>query len=242
MMFNETDHDLTIELKTHGFELPTEEYAKIEESLGSLRDAVDCFPVKSLNITVICHQRQEDYHVKMSLILPGRTLFTGERDRLVYPAIERCTEKLLRKVVAFKNQLEAEEERSKHASGTYHTVNTSMDFDTQQLEESRMYDDYLRFRLGLDGFTSALSEKIGRWVQRYPEIEELLGEGVTISDIVEGVFYHAYEQFSQRSPEVPPGAWLESLIDPTIQDLLRAPEEEFANISYAKHRLDQHPR
>ena len=191
-MFKQTDHDLTIELKTHGFELPTEEYAKIEDSLGSLREAVDCFPVKSLNITVVFHQRQQDYHVKMSLMLPGRTLFTGERDVLVYPAIESCTEKLLQKVVAFKKQLEAEEERSKQASGTHHTVEASMDFDTKELEEARMYDDYLRFRIGLDAFTSALSEKIGRWVQRYPEIEEMLGEGVSISDIVEDVYYHAY--------------------------------------------------
>ena len=42
---------------------------------------------------------------------------------------------------------------------------------TAELEAARDQHDYARFRKGLDGFTASLSERIGRWVQRYPEVE-----------------------------------------------------------------------
>lgn len=238
-MFNQTDHDLIIELNAHGFELPAAQYEEIEASLDSLREAVECFPTKSLYITIVFHPKPRDYHVKTSLVLPGRTLFTGDRDTLVHPALERCFDKLLEKVNGFKQQLEAAEEKKKQAVGTHHVVDSSMQIDTGELEEARVQNDYLRFRRGLDGFTSALSEKIGRWVQRYPEVEAALGEGITISDLVEDVFFHAYESFDERPQEVPPGDWLEGLIDPSIQDFLRSPETELANISYSRHRLEQ---
>jgi ribosome-associated translation inhibitor RaiA len=241
-VFNQTDRDLNIELKTHGFELPENQYERIEQCLGSLRGAVDCFPVKRLNVTANCHQRVGDYHVKMSLMLPGRTLFTGERDREVHVAMERCAEKLLRKVNAYKRSLGSEEEKSKQAAGTHHVVEASMDFDAGELEAARQQHDYARFRAGLDGFTASLTERIGRWVQRYPDVEAALGEGITISDLVEDVYFHAYERFDETKQAVPPGDWLDSLVDESIQDFLRSPETELANISYAQHRLEQRAR
>jgi ribosome-associated translation inhibitor RaiA len=241
-VFHQTDQDLNIELKTHGFELPANQYERIEQCLGSLREAVDRFPVKTLNVTANFHGRPSDYHVKMSLMLPGRTLFTGERDREVHVAMERCAEKLLRKVNAYKRNLDSEEEKSKQAAGTHHVVDSSMEIDTAELEAARDQHDYARFRKGLDGFTASLTERIGRWVQRYPEVEAALGEGITISDLVEDVFFHAYDQFDDRKQDVPPGDWLEGLVDQSIQDFLRSPETELANISYASHRLEQRAR
>ncbi|MGV3486043.1 MAG: hypothetical protein ACO1RT_16625 [Planctomycetaceae bacterium] len=230
--------ELNIELKDHGFELSEVEYASIEGCLHTLREAIDCFPTKSLVITIVYHHTPEDYHIKMSLMLPGRTLFTGERDKMVHPAIERCIDKLLLKVEKFKQQMRASAELEKQTSGTHQSLQSTLDFDTKELEEARFYQDYLRFRRGLDGFQSGLSDRIGRWVQRYPELEEQIAGWVTISDIVEDVFLHAYEHFEERPADVPPGVWLESLIDPTIQDLLRYPDEEFANVCYAQHRLE----
>lgn len=236
-MSTQTGHELIIEVKTHGFELPPVEYGRIETALRSLREVVDCFPVKSIKVTATFHARREDYHVKMSLNLPGRTLFTGERDRVVYTAIERCIDKMLGKVSAYKLHMQREDETSKQARGTHHVLKASTDVDTGELEEARVQGDYLRFRRELDGFSTGLSENVGRWVKRYPEIEAMLGDGITISDIVEDVFFHAFEQFEDRNSNVPPGVWLEGLVDQSIQDVLRSPETEFANISYAKHRL-----
>ena len=41
-----------------------------------------------------------------------------------------------------------------------------------------------------------------------------------IADIVEDVFLTAFDRFDHWSSEVPPGDWLESLIDPVIRQLL----------------------
>ena len=86
-------------------------------------------------------------------------------------------------------------------------------------------------------FESPLHERVGRWIQRYPEIESRLGDSITIADIVEEVFLNAFEQFPQRPQEVPPGEWFEGLIDVSVQALLQSPDEEFANISFARSLL-----
>ena len=95
-------------------------------------------------------------------------------------------------------------------------------------------DDYAEFRRAADVFEKGLTERIGRWVQRYPELESSLGETVTISDIVEDVFLNAFDQFTKRPEEVPPGKWIEHQIDPTVQALIQSPDEEFAKISFAR--------
>jgi ribosome-associated translation inhibitor RaiA len=238
----ESKNEWTVELKAHGVELPAAEHSKIEGCLHAIREAVECFPVKSLEITVNHHHRTDDFHVKTSLKLPGRTLFTGERNRSVLSAVEACVDKLLKKIKNFKLQMQSDEERTKQVSGSHHTVAPTLQWDLRELEDARFSQDYLRFRKGLDGFQSSLNNRIGRWIQRYPEIEKQLSDWITLSDIVEDVFFHAYERFEERSPEIPPGKWLEELIDPTIQDLLHCPEAEFANICYSKHRLQQNPR
>jgi hypothetical protein len=48
------------------------------------------------------------------------------------------------------------------------------------------------------------------------------------------VFLNAFEQFPNHSRDVPPGEWLEQLIDPSVQAILQSPDEEFANISFVR--------
>ena len=53
-MSNQTGHELIVEVKTHGFELPADEYGRVEAALYSLREAVDCFPVKAEALMLSC--------------------------------------------------------------------------------------------------------------------------------------------------------------------------------------------
>jgi hypothetical protein len=73
---------------------------------------------------------------------------------------------------------------------------------------------------------------VGRWVERYPEAASALGEGLTISQIVEEVFLNAFERYRDRPPPLRMGQWLESLIDPSIQQLLKHGDEEQENLSF----------
>lgn len=234
MTFSDESYNLRIELNTQGCELTENEISDLEDGLFTLRNLVEKFPVSNLYITVVHHGRTDDYHVKTSLALPGKKLFTGDRDTQIHPAYERCIRKLVKKVQAYKQQLRGETEYVKQAEGTHQRLSPSQNVDVLELEASVNADDFASFRRAVDVFESALSDRIGRWIQRYPEIESQLGQGITISDIVEDVMVNAFDRYPQKPEGVPTGMWLESLIDPTVQALIQSPDEEFANISFAR--------
>jgi hypothetical protein len=238
MPYTDEGHQLRIQLDTKGCELSAGEITKMEEDLHTLRRVVENFPVSSLYITVVRHSRSDDYHVKLSLALSGKTLFTGDRDKLVHPAYERCVRKLVKKVQAYKQQMRGTSDQSKQAGGTQQTLQPTRAIDVKRMAEAVGDDNYPEFRRAADMFSKGLQDRIGRWVQRYPEIESQLGAGITISDIVEDVFLHAFEQFLSRPSAVPPGDWFETFIDPSVQALMQSPDEEFANISFSKASLE----
>jgi ribosome-associated translation inhibitor RaiA len=239
MPYSDESYNLRIELECKGCELHADEIAKMEEDLDTLRNLVSRFPVSNLYVTVIYHARSNDYHVKTSLALSGRTLFTGDRDRDFHPAFERCVRKLTHKIQAYKRQMQGEIETAKHAEGTRHHVNARGEIDLAALIQAVEADDYRAFRHVVDVFDESLTGRVGRWIQRYPEIEAELGETLTVSDIVEDVYLSAFEQFDERPHDTPPGKWLESLIDPSVQALLQRPDEEFARISFARSQIER---
>lgn len=239
MAFSDESYNLRIELDTKGCELSAGEIADMEDDLHTLRNFVENFPVSNLYITVIYHARRNNYHVKTSLGLPGKTLFTGDRDVLVHPAYERCIRKLVKKVEAYKQRMRGDAELAKQASGTHHTLNPTQEFDIERLDKAVASGDYATFRLAADPFEEGLIQRIGRWIGRYPEIELGLGETITITDIVEDVFLSAFHQFADRPNDVPPGDWFESLIDPSVQAFIESPDEEFSKISFARAALEE---
>ena len=237
-MFDENTA-LRIELVTSGFELSASEIADMERDLHTLRKLIDRFPQAVLHIRVDCHQRTKIYHVKTSLSLCGSTLFTGDRDTAFHPAFERCVHKLIKKIEAHKSRMSGKSEWFKPTIGYQVSMNSSDGFDSSDLEYFVAKDDYAAFRSGIDIFADGLSKRIGRWINRYPQIQEELGDAITISDIVEEVFLSAYQQFLKRTHDVPPSLWLEGLIDPAIQALLQSPDEEYANISFSHAILEK---
>ena len=239
MTFSDQSHHLQIELDTKGCELSASEIEEMEEDLDTLRVVVESFPVSDLHIVVIHHHQSGDYHVKTSLRLPGRTLFTGDRHDRVHPAYESCIRKLVKKAQAYKSQMQIGHEMAKQTEGTRHDLQATGEINVEMLVKAVASDDYPAFRDEIDVFEQSLSERVGRWIERYPEILAQLGETITVSEIVEEVFLNAFDRFSTRSHDVPPGQWIESLIDPSVQALIQSPDEEFARISYAQRALEE---
>jgi ribosome-associated translation inhibitor RaiA len=234
MKFSDQSYNLRIELDTKGCELSASEIEDMEEDLDTLRDLVEDFPVSDLYITVVHHQRTDDYHVKTSLALSGRKLFTGERHAKVHPAFDSCVRKLAKKVRAYKHEMRVGADASKQAAGTRQDVQPSGEIDLNALVTAVDANDYPAFRRQIDVFESSLMERIGRWIERYPEIRSQLDQPMSVSDIVEEVFLNAFDRFETRSHNVPPGQWLEGLIDPSVQALLQSPDEEFERIRFSK--------
>lgn len=239
MAFSDESYNLRIEFDSKGCELTADQIADMEEDLHTLRNLVENFPVSNLYITVIYHAGSNDYHVKTSLGLTGKTLFTGDRDVLVHPAYERCIRKLVKKVEAYKQRMHGDAELAKQAGGTHHALNPTQEFDTARLEKAVASGDYAAFRLAADAFDEGLTQRIGRWIRRYPEIEVELGETITITDIVEDVFLNAFHQFADRPKDVPPGDWFERLIDPSVRAFIESPDEEFDKVRFARAAFEE---
>ncbi len=234
MRFSDNSHNLRIELDTEDYECTAEQIAHLERTLDILREPVRDFPVSDLYIDIKFHPRSHDFRVKTALVLTGRTLATGDLDENLHPAFERCVRKLLQRVQEYKANLANEPELSKHRKGTYQTVVPSQEPDGAMLQEAVESGDYARFREATFIYEEAVRKRIGRWISRYPELAPQVGEEIALADIVEEVFLNAFERYDERPEQVRMGEWLEQLIDPSIKLLLKSPDEEMQNISFAR--------
>ncbi len=228
-LFSRAD-PLRIETDSGNYRLSPVEQDKMDRDLDTLRKLVATFPVAELKIEVT-QQTRGGMRAATSLRLPGRTLFAADEDDFLHPAWERCIRRLMKKVEAYKAKLSNRSVYEKQAEGTLHDVQPIQPPDNGELQHAVEEMDYSHFRELLAVYDESLEKRIGRWIQRYPEIEEQLGQGLNISEIVEEVYLNAFEQFADRPP-LRLGQWLESLIDPSVQLLLKQPDEEKANLSF----------
>jgi hypothetical protein len=228
-------HPLQIQFETKGFEPSAETIAKMEAGLSSLRRVTAHFPVAKLLITAFRNARNNDYTVKTSLVLMSTTLFTGDHDVHVYPAFERCVGKLVNRVDAYIDSLSNAPETRKQQKGTRQEVYPTRTPDVAALESAVRKGDYVTFRRAAEVYEVPVRDRVGRWVQRYPEIEaRLAAADLSLDDIVEEVFLNAFERYDARPEPVRLGEWLEELIDLSVRALLARPEEEKENIAFAR--------
>lgn len=234
MAFSDTSYNLRIELDTHHCELDAAEIEHFEQGLEPLRKPVEKFPVSDLYITVSFQSRTGAYRVNTALVLPGRTLAAGDHDTNVYTAFKRCVRKLVRRLEGYQADLNDSDERAKHQKGTHQNLIPQIEPDAEVLKQSVADQDYVAFRGATSVYEEPLRKRIGRWAQRYPKIEQQIGDKLTLDDMVEEVFLNAFERYEQRPDEVPLGEWLDHLIDPSIRLLAEHPAEELENIEFAR--------
>lgn len=233
MQNSEQAHALRVAFETQHCKLSPIEIERLDSDLDVLRELVDDFPVSDLHVTVIHHPRRDDYHVRITLSLPGRKLFTGERHVKIHPAYERCINKLIKKIRAHKQQMQVGADVVKLVKGPRQSIQPVAEFDVGGLIQAIENDDYIEFRQQMDVFEPALSARIARWLGKYPEIQDEADWPISVSDIVEEVFLNAFDKFDHRSHDVPPGDWLESLIDPSVQAILQSPDNEYQRIAFS---------
>jgi hypothetical protein len=234
MAFADKSHHLRINFDAKNCDFSEAELAKIETALDPLRDLVRNFPVSDLYITVHFHPRSNDYHVKTSLVLTGRTLFTGDRDAHMYPAFNRCVRKLVHKAQAYEEDLGGKPEISKEREGTRHELVPDAEPDLKAATAAVEGGNYAAFRRATYAYEEPLHKRTGRWIERYPEIAAQLGNQFTLEDIVEEVFLTAFDQYGRRPEPQRFGQWLEDLIDPALKALAEHPAEEQENINLAR--------
>ncbi len=237
MPFSDESYDLQIETDAGGMVISAGEQEKMDRDLDTLRKLIARFPSPQLKVE-ISNQTPRIVRVGASLRLAGRTLFTAGEASSLHAAWDWAIRRLVEKVTTYKEHLGRVPERQKEAEGTLHEIVPSMPPDADAIANAAAQLDYRAFRTAMNVYEDALERRVGRWIERYPDAEARLGDGLLISELVEEVFLNAFDQFNQRPDSLRLGQWLENLIDPSVQMLLRHEGEEKENLSFIASAKD----
>jgi len=229
-----TRGDLQVFFDPHQCQPSGAEYDKMLDGLDTLARQVEDFPQHDLRILIEWNNRSNDYSVKTTLLLPGRTLVCNEHDPVMHAAFERCVASLEASATEYKSSLNRVAERQKLEKGTQKEILPLTPVDPLALADAVRAGDYAAFRIAIAGFEDPLRLRAGRWVERYPEVQARMGHGLEINDVVDEVFLDAFEQFEHRPNDVPLGDWLGNLLDPAVRALAAHPDEELENINMAR--------
>jgi hypothetical protein len=233
MTYRDQSYDLAVQYDAHGFELDDDQKARFDEDLDRLATILRRGPAATLHVDLVRHARTGDIHVKTTLRIDrGPAFFTGERGRLPSPAFKRCVHKLIRKVEEFRRR--AEQQRQDVAQRSPR-VRSEVEPDWATIANAVEDADYVTFRRAVHPYEDSLHLRVGRAIERFPEAAAVLGDRILISEVVEEVFLNAFEGFADglRS-KLTLSAWLESLIEPSIEALLADPETEKENVAFVR--------
>jgi ribosome-associated translation inhibitor RaiA len=231
MRFSDESYTLRIEVDSGNVTISPAEQQKMDNDLNTLRKMVANFPARELKVEV-SNQTPGIVRVGAGLRLAGRTLFTAGEAGTLHAAWDWAIRRLMNKVQAYKDHLGKVPERQKEAEGTRHELVPNMPPDSNAIEQAVRQLDFRAFRAAMNVYEDAVEKRVGRWIERYPDAESRLGDGLLISEVVEEVFLNAFDQYGSRPESLRLGQWLENLIDPSLQSLLRDGGEEKENLSF----------
>ena len=226
-MLDTHGHALQVDIETKECDIPEDQRARMQDGLERIGEAVQDFPESHLWLTVVFHPNSQAFHVQSKLRLPGHTIVTGGQSEHLDTAFERCLERTLKRVELYRR--DPDETAIERASARNRLAAASIgqaDRLFAGLNAAAERSDYLEFRHALRGHEDWLRLRVGRWVQRYPGVEDEIGRTLEISDLVEEVFLLAFERYADRPQPMPLRDWLDSLIDPAIHSFWRQPFEE----------------
>ena len=230
MQYHEERKGLHFEIDEGNYRISPGESEKMQADLGTLKKAVANFPVAGLKVRIAVLNPGK-IRAELSLHLPGRTLHAADDHRQFHPAWERCIHRLLHEVGQYKEKLSNKPAYANEAEGTLHDVQPVQVPNGEAIEAAVRDGDYPQFRKALSVYEEPMQGRVGRWVERYPDAASALGDGLTISQIVEETFLNAFEGYADRPP-LRLGQWLEILIDPSLRQLLQHRDQEQENLSY----------
>lgn len=233
-MLYQDDH-FRVEMTTKECDVPADERTRLQSLLEPLCQSLSQVPSADLWINVVYHPRSAIYHVEFKLKTPGQTFFAGGWNTYLDSAFQSALHELGRKVAEYQES--PKRPTAKAAEQQIAAAREAMapqDPTMGPLAQAAEAGDYHTFRTALSGYEEWLRKRVGRWVQRYPEAEAQVGSGLLLGDLIEEVYLNAFERFARRPTDVRLSEWLDSLIDPSLKELLRHPDEERENVSLAR--------
>jgi ribosome-associated translation inhibitor RaiA len=234
MLFVADYHKLQVQIETEHCSIPVDERTRMQPELDRLGDAVAEFPNSELYLKLVYHPDSEIYHAQAKLKLPGQTIITGRHSRWLDDALMRMLAKVFRRVEHYKEHPDSQAMvQAQRRARLSENIVAPTAADAGAVGEAFQRQDYAAFRRALASHESWVRDSVGRWIQRYPEVQLLLGEAFNTDDLVEEVFLLAFERYGERPDDVEISQWLHDLVEPAVRSLWHEPEEREA-ASYAR--------
>jgi ribosome-associated translation inhibitor RaiA len=233
-MFKVADDNLEVHIDAKECRVPDEVRARMLPRLEAIGRLSHDFGPCPLWLPIVHRPRTSVYHAQAKLKLPGETIITGEHNASIEAALERCLGKVASRIHAAKAEPNREAmDRAQREAALARDIVAPVEPDAGPLGKAVMEGDYEAFRRAFLTHEEWVRQRVGRWIQRYPDVEEQIGASLKIADLVEEVFLLAFEQYPDRPTHISFREWLEQLIDPAIKDFWRKPEDRQA-ASYAQ--------
>jgi hypothetical protein len=139
---------------------------------------------------------------------------------------------------AYKDRLDRVPQRQKLQKGTRQEVGPTAQPDRDVVQQAVRDNDYAAFRTATLSYEEPLRKRIGRWLERYPNVARRIDRDLKVSDVVEAVFLAAFEGHDRRPMDLRYGDWLESLIDPAVKTLGKHGDRELENINLVRSAVE----
>jgi hypothetical protein len=233
--------DLLVTFDAHECHPAPAELDEMRAGLEGLARQVAHFPTRDLRVVIEGKPRTNEFVVKLSLILPGKTIACGDHGPTLQAAFERCVDVLVENVKAYKDSLGQVPERQKAEKRTQAALLPSTPVDIAAVSAAVEAGDYAAFRAALAPYDDGLRVRVGRWIERYPAVQALIGKKIEAIDVAEAVFLAAFDEYEHQPLGERFGDWLESLIDPTVRAFEHKPDEELENVNMARSAIDANP-
>src|SRR5262249_22092433 len=183
--------------------IPEDELARMQASLEPLGEAVRDFPHSDLWFNVVYHPNSRIYHVEAKLKVPGRTFFSGDTDPYLDSAYQRCVRQMVQRLTEYKDHPDGQAQEQAGRQATLdREIMAPQDPADGILGRAVAGGDYRAFRTALSGYEEWLRKRVGRWIQRYPQAEAQVGDGLLIGDLLEEVYLNAFERVPAQPTEV----------------------------------------
>jgi ribosome-associated translation inhibitor RaiA len=228
-------HKLQIHFDTHECQPAPDEFRRMSDNLDSLARQVGDFPQADLRVVIEKNERNNEFVVKLSLLLPGETLVTSDHDTVLHAAFRRALDSLEMRFKGHLERLEGVDTRQqREEAAKLQPVTAVGPLDEAALDAAAASRDYSAFRAAIAPYEDWLRLRVGRWVERYPDVQARMGRDFDVLDLSEGVFLAAFEQHPHRHAEVRYRDWLEGLIDPTVRAFAHDAAGEMENVNMAR--------
>jgi hypothetical protein len=226
---------LHVEVNTKNCEVTPDERARMQDTLPPIGYATAEFPDPRLWINIVYHPNSKIYHAEAKLRLPGGSVFGGAHDTYLDSAYQSCVRRLLANLEAAKARPDGQVvRRAERRQALDDNVVMPEDPDSGPVARAVDDGDYRAFRRAMVGYEDWLRKRVGRWIQRYPEVEARVDDEPLIGDLVEEVYLTAFENFTRRNTDLRLSEWLDGLIDSALQEYLRHPAVVHEEASLAR--------